>query len=228
MQQIIAQLKNVSGPFDVTFKIAREKRLASRELWSEQETTQLVKESADGRSRADLERIFKRSTGKIFSKIQKHCGMLTKLQALLSAHSEGLDHFELLCKYLAIYSKIGATKHSAKVDAIIPAFLKISGDQLALLNQRVSTKGLTQAEAHQIDVCISIELELHQRKVVVGPPKLREVKGLKKAILPAKQLPISVTENNERISVQSASTPVPKITHPAIDHLELTPCKSEI
>lgn len=67
--------------------------------------------SADGESRATLERIFKRSTQKIFSKIQKHCNMLTKLQEHLRTgypvESNRSDIFELLCKYLVIYSKIG-------------------------------------------------------------------------------------------------------------------------
>ena len=45
------------------------KHNAKREIWTDQECVRLIKLSVEGMQRAQLESIFERSTGKIFSKI---------------------------------------------------------------------------------------------------------------------------------------------------------------
>jgi hypothetical protein len=71
-----------------TFKLQLEvnipeepKKSAKREIWSPEEFLKLIQLSVEGVSRVELEKIFERSTGKIFSKLQKHSAMLNKVKA---------------------------------------------------------------------------------------------------------------------------------------------------
>ena len=98
MQNLIEQVKtlnksskvgNTSLVFDVRLttlsgqRSQLAKKQAKREMWSDQEFLTLIQMSVLGYSRSEMEKTFKRTTGKIFSKIQKHCHMLEKVSEKL-------------------------------------------------------------------------------------------------------------------------------------------------
>ena len=56
---------------------------AKREIWTDSELNQLIQMSVQGCTRSQMEKVFQRTTGKIFSKIQKHVAMLSKVQEYL-------------------------------------------------------------------------------------------------------------------------------------------------
>lgn len=92
MQSLIEQIQKNPAIAKANFNVQlhlmapteTSKKPARRELWSDEESLKLIELSVQGSTRAHLEQIFKRSTGKIFSKIQKHCVMLTKLKGDLT------------------------------------------------------------------------------------------------------------------------------------------------
>lgn len=91
------------------------------------------------------------------------------------------DSIENLLKYIAIYSKIEVAKCPSIIATIVPDFVKVSAQELVVLNRRVSLSGLSNEEALQIRKCISTEVKLHERKSMDQSPRLREHKALIKA-----------------------------------------------
>ena len=122
-------------------------------MWSLEESVQLIRHSAEGMSRSDLERKFSRSTGHIFSKIQKHLKLTQQLvDSLLKGNfvngTSNHASFEAMIKYIQIYSRlVPFTTSSNCVARIVPYFIVEEPDPDDLI-KRVTQAGLSQGEAN--------------------------------------------------------------------------------
>ena len=186
MQQLVDQIRKAQADakakglplqLDINvFTTQQSKTLAKREVWCDEEFLLLIKMSVMGESRAQMEKVFKRTTGKIFSKIQKHSHMLERVKDQLSRQDKpaGLpqpEALDSLIKFVTIYFNL-----SKKWPGLpnVPEFLSREHD-LSGLTQRVTVQGLTPDEASQVTSCIDLEVQLHTRKP--QPQKLLAKRG---------------------------------------------------